>query len=237
VSIRHNIRIRRWGGLRRWASWSPPAVRGDARAPHTDQTPAEARDAAIFAVLYIGGIQRAELAGLDEADGTPDPPTLHVRHGKGDKERLVQPVGAAAQALDAWLRVRGDRPGGLFLAITRHHTIVGTGMTSHAVYNILAKRQREAGVAKLSPTTSAAPSSATCWTLGSTSAPCNSSPGTPAWRRPRGRGAPLRLPARSGVNCGGSARSRVFWALGILVQSARDKCYRQKFSKEDVKKY
>jgi len=74
-----------------------------------------------------------------------------VRHGKGDKERLVPLVGAAARALDDWLRVRGDRPGGLFLAITRHHTIVGTGMTSHAVYNVLAKRQREAGVAKLSP--------------------------------------------------------------------------------------
>jgi len=74
-----------------------------------------------------------------------------VRHGKGDKERLVPLVGAAARALDDWLRVRRARPGGLFPAITRHHTIVGTGMTSHAVYNVLAKRQREAGVAKLSP--------------------------------------------------------------------------------------
>jgi len=116
-----------------------------------DRTPAGVRDAAIFAVLYIGGIRRSELAGLDVADWTPDPPTLRVRHGKGDKERLVPLVGAAAAALDAWLRVRGDRPGGLFLAITRHRTIVGTGMTSHAVYNVLAKRQREAGVAKLSP--------------------------------------------------------------------------------------
>ena len=116
-----------------------------------DRTPAGVRDAAIFAVLYIGGIRRSELAGLDVADWTPDPPTLRIRHGKGDKERLVPLVGAAAAALDAWLRVRGDRPGGLFLAITRHHTIVGTGMTSHAVYDVLAKRQREAGVAKLSP--------------------------------------------------------------------------------------
>jgi integrase len=116
-----------------------------------DRTPAGVRDAAIFAVLYIGGIRRSELAGLDVADWTPEPPTLRIRHGKGDKERLVPLVGAAARALNAWLRVRGARPGGLFLAITRHHTIVGTGMTSHAVYNVLGKRQREAGVAKLSP--------------------------------------------------------------------------------------
>ncbi len=121
------------------------------RACVADPTPAGVRDAAIFAVLYIGGIRRSELAGLDVADWTPAPPTLRVRHGKGDQERLVPLVGAAAAALDDWLAVRGDRPGGLFLAITRHRTIVGTGMTSHAVYNVLAKRQREAGVAKLSP--------------------------------------------------------------------------------------
>jgi len=41
--------------------------------------------------------------------------------------------------------------GKLFLAITRHRTIGGTGLTSHAVYSVLPKRQREAGVAKLSP--------------------------------------------------------------------------------------
>ena len=109
------------------------------------------RDAAIFAVLYIGGIRRSELAGLDVADWTPEPPTLRVRHGKGDKERLVPLVGGGAEALGDWLRVRGDRPVGLFLAITRHHQIVGSGMTSHAIYNVLAKRQAEAGVPKLSP--------------------------------------------------------------------------------------
>ncbi len=116
-----------------------------------DPTPAGVRDAAIFAVLYIGGIRRSELAGLAVADWTPDPPTLRIRHGKGDKERLVPLVGAAARALDRWVALRGARPAGLFLAITRHHAIVGAGLTSHAVYNILAKRQREAGVAKLSP--------------------------------------------------------------------------------------
>ncbi len=53
-----------------------------------DRTPAGVRDAAIFAVLYIGGIRRSELAGLAVTDWTPEPPTLRVRHGKGDKERL-----------------------------------------------------------------------------------------------------------------------------------------------------
>ncbi len=121
------------------------------RACAADPTPAGVRDAAIFAVLYIGGVRRSELAGLDLADWTPDPPTLRVRHGKGDKERLVPLVGGAADALTDWLALRGDRPGGLFLPITRHGKIAGERMTSHAIYNVLAKRQAEAGVAKLSP--------------------------------------------------------------------------------------
>ena len=83
-----------------------------------DPTPAGTRDAAIFAVLYIGGIRRSELAGLDLADWTPTPPTLRIRHGKGDKERLVPLVGAAAAALDDWLAVRGDRTG---RALPRDH--------------------------------------------------------------------------------------------------------------------
>ncbi len=60
-------------------------------------------------------------------------------------------VGGAADALGDWLALRGARPGGLFLPITRHGKIVGERMTSHAIYNVLAKRQAQAGVAKLSP--------------------------------------------------------------------------------------
>jgi site-specific recombinase XerD len=67
------------------------------------------------------------------------------------KERLAPSVEATARALGAWLVVRRGRPGGFFLAITRRQQIVGTGMTNHAVDNVLAKRQREAGVAMLSP--------------------------------------------------------------------------------------
>lgn len=78
----------------------------------------------------IGGIRDAELVGLDVAPWTLDPPTLRVRPDQG-AGRL------AAGALEC--------PDGLFLTVTRHRTIVSLGMTSHTVYNGLAKRQREAG--------------------------------------------------------------------------------------------
>ncbi|MDP9372493.1 MAG: tyrosine-type recombinase/integrase [Chloroflexota bacterium] len=115
-----------------------------------DCSPAGIRDAALLAVLYIGGVRRAELAGLELADYDPAPPTLRVR-GKGDKERLVPLVGGAARAVADWVAVRGDRSGGLFLPLNRGGRVVGERIGGQAVYDILRKRLGQAGVAKLSP--------------------------------------------------------------------------------------
>ncbi len=101
--------------------------------------------------VYVGGVRRSELAGLDLADWTPDPPTLRVRRGKGDKERLVALAGGAARAVADWLALRGDRPGGLFLPVTQTGRIEGERLSSNAVYKVLRKRLGQAGVAKLSP--------------------------------------------------------------------------------------
>ncbi len=75
------------------------------RACLRDRSPAGVRDVAMLGVLYIGGIRRAELAGLRLSDYTPEPPTLRVR-GKGNKHRSVPLTSAAALAVDDWLRVR-----------------------------------------------------------------------------------------------------------------------------------
>ncbi len=120
------------------------------RACLGDTSPAGARDAALLAVLYTGGVRRSELAGLDLGDWSADPPTLRVR-GKGDKERLVPLAGGAVAAVRAWLRVRGDRSGGFFLPINKGGRICGARISDHAVYAVLRKRLAEAGVARLSP--------------------------------------------------------------------------------------
>jgi len=116
-----------------------------------DPTLAGARDAALLAVLYVGGVRRSELVGLDLADWTPDPPTLRVRHGKGDKERLVPLAGGAAAAVAAWVRRRGDVPGALFLPINKAGKGHGARLSDGAIYKILQKRLDQAGVAPLSP--------------------------------------------------------------------------------------
>ena len=146
-------------------------LRALVQACQEDETPAGVRDAALLAVLYIGGLRRAELAALTLADYTRRPPTLHIRHGKGDKERLVPLTASAAAALDAWLALRGDRAGSLFVPINKGGRVGGNeasptdrrgrrrraravgdvGLTPQAIYGVLTKRARDAGIDPLSP--------------------------------------------------------------------------------------
>ena len=62
------------------------------------------RDAAILEVMYGAGLRVGEVVALDLGD--VDGEMLRVRHGKGDKERLVPLGKKAREALDHWLAVR-----------------------------------------------------------------------------------------------------------------------------------
>ncbi len=108
------------------------------------------RDAAIIAVLYAGGLRRAELAGLDLSsyETTAEGARLIVL-GKGNKQRSVPLAGGAARALGDWLAVRGDDDGPLFRVIGNRNR--GGRMTAQAVYAMLRARATAAGVASLSP--------------------------------------------------------------------------------------
>nr|WP_145550754.1 tyrosine recombinase XerC [Variovorax boronicumulans] len=110
----------------------------------------EARDAAMVELLYGAGLRVAELTGLDvrasvQARGWVDLDAgeAHVL-GKGSKRRSV-PIGAqAAQALRAWLALRGD--GAMLnpaLFVGRH----GTRLTSQSIWQRLRRRSLQAGLA------------------------------------------------------------------------------------------
>ena len=116
-----------------------------------DRTPAGARDAAMLACLYVGGLRRAEVAALTVEHYMADPPTLTIKSGKGDKDRVVPLEPSAAVAVDAWLGVRGARPGRLFLPVNKGGRIRGEGLTVGAVYNVLVRRAAEAKIEHASP--------------------------------------------------------------------------------------
>lgn len=62
---------------------------------------------AMVELLYSSGLRVSELVALERNARIADQPLLRV-HGKGAKERLV-PVGRkAAEALEAWLAIRGE---------------------------------------------------------------------------------------------------------------------------------
>jgi integrase/recombinase XerC len=61
------------------------------------------RDRAIMELLYSSGLRLAELVGLDVVDLQLADRTVHVRKGKGGKDRII-PVGSvAAGVLEKWL--------------------------------------------------------------------------------------------------------------------------------------
>lgn len=119
-----------------------------------------ARDAAALALLYVCGLRRSELVSLDVSDY--DLESLEVRiRGKGNKERLGYAEGGADRAINQWLSVRGDTEGALLLPINKGDRIIHerrdgeesrpARMTDQAIYDVVRRRQREAGVKRLSP--------------------------------------------------------------------------------------
>lgn len=115
-----------------------------------DATPAGVRDAAILGV-FNNNPRRAEVAALEVADYDPATGRLLILHGKGRKERAIYLDSGAMAALDAWLALRGDHAGALFHPVNKGGTIDRTkGMTAQALYLIVDKRRRQAGLAPFS---------------------------------------------------------------------------------------
>ena len=115
-----------------------------------DKTPAGVRDAAMLGVLYVGGLRRAEVAGLDLADYDASTGELRVM-GKGHKERIAWLAGGAALALADWLGIRGDAAGPLFWAIGKGGDLRPGRLSSQAVYVLCRKRGNAAGLDTFTP--------------------------------------------------------------------------------------
>lgn len=91
-------------------------------------SPRGTRDRAVALVGFLAALRRAEIAALDLADVEfhPEGMTLYLRVSKADQtaqgERLFVPLTrhpetCATRALQAWLAIRGDRPGPLFVSL------------------------------------------------------------------------------------------------------------------------
>jgi integrase/recombinase XerC len=137
-------------GLRspRRESHLPAILRETEVAELIGERPAEGdragfRDRAMAETLYSTGLRISELVGLNWADLDLEMSMLRVRHGKGNKERIV-PIGEPAiEALHAWHRnlpVPGG-PGGPIFTNLR-----GGRISTRSVETIVARLLARSGV-------------------------------------------------------------------------------------------
>ena len=115
-----------------------------------DPTPAGARDAAMLALMRVGGLRRAEVCALTLADYDAGSGALVIR-GKRNKERSAYIQNGAAEALRDWLEIRGSEPGAMFCPVAKGGRVVIRRMYAEAVFSMLKKRAAEAGIKNLSP--------------------------------------------------------------------------------------
>lgn len=121
------------------------------RACMTDVRPAGARDAALLACLYSGGLRRSEVVAL-EVDGYDEPTgRLRVKRAKGRKQRDVWLTGGARDAMADWLAVRGTAPGPLFVAVSKGGALGHRAISGQAVRAMVDRRARASGLAHFTP--------------------------------------------------------------------------------------
>ena len=93
------------------------------------------------------GIRCAELSALDLADCDLPRRRLLIRHGKGNKQRVVPFARRCRAALEAYLAVRGPTPGPLVWAVTGPGRLrPGVRLQPNGLKQLLRRRGRAAHV-------------------------------------------------------------------------------------------
>lgn len=116
-----------------------------------DPSPAGARDAALLALCYGTGLRRSEAVALDVSDVSTESGAVTVRSGKGRKDRTCYLPAGGVAAVKAWVQVRGDAPGPLFVGVNKGGRLEWRRLTDAAVRVVVVKRARQAGVSAFSP--------------------------------------------------------------------------------------
>ena len=92
----------------------------------SDAAAMQARDTALFTLLYGCGLRIAEALALDVRDAPAGRRMLRVV-GKGGKERIVPVLPAVREAIAAWLALHPDRQPGSPLFLGARGRAAGSG--------------------------------------------------------------------------------------------------------------
>ena len=111
--------------------------------------PVGARDSAMLALLYGGGLRRSEAVAVQLDDY--DDGKVTIRSGKGRKDRIVFCPAGGREAIEAWIARRGDWPGALLCPVRKGGYVQQRAMTDQAVLLRLRYLAGKAGVKPLTP--------------------------------------------------------------------------------------
>jgi len=127
------------------------AVRAMVRALDDDASVKAVRDRALVRLLFDRGLRRGEVVALDLADVDTSRCAVRIV-GKGHREAEWVTVGkAACEALAAWVAVRGDEPGPLFVNLDRAQKGGDRRLTGRSVARIVAAAGEAVGVEGVRP--------------------------------------------------------------------------------------
>jgi integrase/recombinase XerD len=105
----------------------------------------------MLALLSGAGMRRQEVVRLDLDDVDIETGAVTVRTGKGRKDRIAYTSNGSLAALQAWLAMRGPEPGPLFIPVMTGGRMAVRRLIPHAIYKMVGKRARQAGVKPFSP--------------------------------------------------------------------------------------
>lgn len=111
------------------------------------------RDAAMLYWMLTQGARAAEVCAAQLRDYDPESGVVLIPCGKGSKARKNQLANGAKAAMDAWIAVRGSKPGPLFTPVKYYaETIIyNRNLSTMALSDVLKKRQALAGLNGFTP--------------------------------------------------------------------------------------
>lgn len=115
------------------------------------QSAIDIRDAALIAILRGGGLRRNEVVQLKLKDFDPGTGAITIHKGKRGSYRKVYLPDDATMLVEAWLDVRGRKPGPLLCHVRKGGIVELRSLCADAVLKILNGRSSQAGVDKFSP--------------------------------------------------------------------------------------
>lgn len=120
------------------------------------KTPAQKRDRAILLLGFASGWRGGELSGLDvrDVEFVPEGVALKLRHSKTDQRGKGREIGihvgenpetCPVRALQAYVAVRGEEPGPLFL-LTGYSRVLPCRMSRQAICRMVKRTLRRVGI-------------------------------------------------------------------------------------------